>query len=92
MPKEINWDIFEEEISTTLTPEAREWVARLLHDHVSGLVTNLAMQVEIINKMKAREMPTEEEFASLKENVSNASNHLKDIEKAIRPPRPEPES
>lgn len=87
MPKEIDWGTFEDEIAEALTPQAREWVARLLHDHVSGLVTNLAMQIEIINKMMAREMPIEDEFVSLKENVSNASSHIKTIEKMIRPPR-----
>lgn len=89
MPKEINWENFEEEVSEIMSPEAREWVARLLHDHVSGLVTNLAMQVEIVRKMMARDMPIQEEMESLKENVSNASTHIKGIEKAIRPPRPE---
>lgn len=87
MPKEIQWETFEDEIAEALTPEAREWVAHLLHDHVSGLVTNLAMQVEIIHKMMSRDMPIQEELASLKENVSAASTHIKTIEKMIRPPR-----
>jgi glucose-6-phosphate-specific signal transduction histidine kinase len=87
MPKEIQWETFEDEIAEALTPEAREWVARLLHDHVSGLITNLAMQVEIISKMMSRDMPIQDEMVSLKENVSAASNHIKTIEKMIRPPR-----
>ena len=58
MPKEINFEDFEQEVGQMLTPEQREWVARLLHDHVSGLVTTISMQVEIVNKMHARGMDT----------------------------------
>jgi hypothetical protein len=59
----------------------------MLHDHVSGLVTTMAMQVEIVNKMRSRGMDLENELASLKENVSNASKHIVAIEKAMRPKR-----
>lgn len=93
MPKEINFEDFEQEVGQMLTPEQREWVARLLHDHVSGLVTTISMQVEIVNKMHARGMDTlGAELASLKENVSSASKHIVAIEKTMRPKREEPAS
>jgi signal transduction histidine kinase len=85
MPKEINFDDFEAELEDMFSPEQREWLARLLHDHVSGLVTTMSMQVEIVNKMFARNMDLGEELASLKLNVSNASKHIVAIEKAVRP-------
>ena len=85
MPKEIDFEAFEEEISQVLDPDQREWVARLLHDHVSGLVTNLAMQVEIVNRMIANDMDIMDELASLKENVSITSAHIVEIERIVRP-------
>lgn len=86
MPKELNFEQFQQELEVTFTPEQREWIAKLLHDHVSGLVTNIVLQVEIVNKMVARNMDIMAELASLKENVSNASAHIVAIEKAMRPP------
>lgn len=85
MPKELNPEEFEAEIAANLTPEAREWVARLLHDHVSGLITSLTMHVEILKKMIEREMDIEEELASLRQETSEASQHIKMIEMTIRP-------
>lgn len=89
MPKEINFDQLESELTARFSDEQREWLARLLHDHVSGLVTNLSMQIEIVNKMLARQMDLSEEIASLKANVSAASQHIVAIEKAMRPKQPE---
>jgi glucose-6-phosphate-specific signal transduction histidine kinase len=94
MPKELNFEEFEQELEEIFSPEQREWLARLLHDHVSGLVTNIAMQVEIVNKMFARNMDVEQisnEATSLKENVSSASKHIVAIEKTIRPKKPDAE-
>jgi hypothetical protein len=85
MPREIDFDAFEEEVGAHFTPPQREWIARLLHDHVSGLVTTLAMQVEIINKMVSRNMDISEELASMKVNVSAAAQHIVEIEKRIKP-------
>lgn len=86
MPKELNFEQFEADLEQNFSPEQREWLARLLHDHVSGLVTNISMQVEIVKKMVAREMDITEELESLKENVSVATQHIVTIEKTIRPP------
>ena len=88
MPKEIDWDVLEEEIAEVLDPDQRQWLARLLHDHVSGLVTNLAMQVEIVSKMIDRDMDITEEVASLKMHVSETSQHIVSIERVVRPPAP----
>jgi len=86
MPKEIDFEALEAEIGELLSYDQRQWLARLLHDHVSGLVTNLAMQIEIINKMISREMDITEELASLKQNISTASAHIVEIERVVRPP------
>jgi signal transduction histidine kinase len=85
MPKEVDFDALEEEIAEMLDYDQRQWLARLLHDHVSGLVTNLAMQIEIVNKMIERDMPIDEEMASLKENISATSAHIVEIERIVRP-------
>ncbi|NJL95132.1 MAG: hypothetical protein HC915_16140 [Anaerolineae bacterium] len=90
MPKDLDFAHFEAELAATFSPEQREWIARLLHDHVSGLVTNISMQVEIVTKMINRGMDIQEEVASLKENVKNATQHIVAIEKSMRPRRPEP--
>ena len=85
MPKELDFEAFEVELSEKFSPEQREWLARMLHDHVSGLVTNLSMQIEIVNKMIARDMDITEELASMKTNISATSQHIVQIEKAMRP-------
>ena len=85
MPKDVDFEALEEEIAEVLDPDQRRWVARLLHDHVSGLVTNLAMQVEIVNRMIANDMDYVSEMASLKENVSATSAHIVEIERLVRP-------
>jgi signal transduction histidine kinase len=89
MPKEINFDQFAQEVEAVLSPEQRDWLARLLHDHVSNLFTAMSMQVEIISKMTARQMDTTEELASLKHNMSTATQHIIAIEKAVRPSKPQ---
>lgn len=91
MPKELNFEQFEQDLEETFSPEQREWLARMLHDHVSGLITTLAMQVEIVSKMHARNMTDKigDEIASLKENFSAASKHIVAIEKTVRPKREE---
>lgn len=85
MPKDVDFEALEEEIAEMLDPDQRRWVARLLHDHVSGLVTNLAMQIEIVNRMIANDMDFVSEMASLKENVSATSAHIVEIERLVRP-------
>jgi signal transduction histidine kinase len=85
MPREVDFEALEEEIAEVLNYDQRQWLARLLHDHVSGLVTNLAMQIEIVNKMIERDMDITDELASLKENVSNTSAHIVEIERVVRP-------
>ena len=89
MPKELDLEVFEQELEQIFTPDQRMYIARLLHDHVSGLVTNLATQIEIVRKMVDRDMDYKTELASLKENVSAASKHIVGIEKAVRPKTPE---
>ena len=89
MPREYNPEQLQQEMDELLTPESREWLASLFHDHVSNLVTNLSMQIEILNKMHQREMDLEEEIASLKTNVGNAASHIVGIEKIIRAYRQE---
>lgn len=84
MPKELNFEELEAQIEANFSHDQREFIARLLHDHVSGLVTTLAMQVEIVKKMVSRNMDIAQEVDSLKENMSNASQHIVAIEKAIR--------
>ena len=78
MPRELDFEAFEHELSTAFSPEQREWLAMLLHDHVSGLISNIAIQVDIVDRMLDRDMDIREEFASLKENVRAASEHLID--------------
>jgi signal transduction histidine kinase len=85
MPKELNLEALEADLEAGFTMEQREWLARLLHDHVSGLVTTLSMQVEIVSKMHQRNMDLTDELASLKQNVSTATQHIVAIEKAVRP-------
>ena len=87
MPKELDFDRLATDLEKGFSPEQREWIARLLHDHVSGLVTNIAMQVEIVNKMMAREMDITDELASLKAHVSDATQHIVQIERVMRPHR-----
>lgn len=86
MPNELNAEKLEKEAYLALSPWQRRWVARLLHDHVSNPVTALAMQIEIIYKMIARDMDIAEELESLKENITNISARIVDVEHAIRPP------
>ena len=85
MPKDVDFEALEEEIAEVLNPDQRRWLARLLHDHVSGLVTNLAMQIEIVNRMIANDMDFAAEMASLKEHVSATSAHIVEIERIVRP-------
>jgi signal transduction histidine kinase len=85
MPRETDFEALEEEIAEVLDPEQRRWLARLLHDHVSGLVTNLAMHIEIVNKMIANDMDITEEMAALKKNISTTSAHIVEIERIVRP-------
>lgn len=85
MPKEVDFEALEEEIAEILEPDQRRWLARLLHDHVSGLVTNLAMQIEIVNKMIDNDMDITDELASLKKNISTTSAHIVEIERIVRP-------
>jgi|GEM_PF-3720129 len=89
MPKELDLDALEADFDTNFSPEQREWLAHLLHDHVSGLVATLAMQVEIVKKMLDRDMDLNDEVMSLKENMRNAAEHIKGIETVIRPKRGE---
>jgi len=89
MPKEIDFELLSDVMERGFTPQQREWLARLLHDHVSGLVTNLAMQIEIVNKMAAREMDISGELVNLKESISTTSKHIVALEKAVRPQHPE---
>jgi hypothetical protein len=87
MPKELDFEELTAELEQLMSPEQREWLAHLMHDHVSGLVSSLSMHVEIVSKMISRGMDVTEELASLKENVTNASTHIRGIERAIRPNR-----
>ncbi len=94
MPKEVDYDELEAILNQYFNDKQREWVARLMHDHVSGLVTNLAMQIEIVKKMIDRGMDMDAiagEVDDLKTNISNTSSHIVQIERAIMPPRPDPE-
>jgi hypothetical protein len=84
LPKEIDFDKFEEEIGTILSQEQREWLAMLLHDHVSGVVANLALHVELIDRMLDRDMDIRDEFTSLKEGVRVGTRHIAAIEKSVR--------
>jgi archaellum component FlaC len=84
MPREIDFEAFEHQLGEMLSREQLEWLAMLLHDHVSGLVGNIAIQTEVVNKMLERDMDIRDEFASLKENVGAASRHIVEIEKRIR--------
>ena len=84
MPRELDFEAFEHELNTAFSPEQREWLAMLLHDHVSGLISNIAIQVDIVDRMLDRDMDIGEEFASLKENVRAASEHLVAIEMSVR--------
>lgn len=86
MPKELDLNELADQFSEGFSPEQREFLARLLHDHITGLVTTLSMQVEIVSKMVARGMDITDELISLKENVSNAGSHIRGIETTIRPP------
>ncbi|MFP4322344.1 MAG: hypothetical protein ACLFTK_07815 [Anaerolineales bacterium] len=91
MPKDIDYDELEAILNQYFSDQQREWIARLMHDHISGLVTNLAMQIEIVKKMIEREMDMDaiaEEVAALKENISTTSAHIVQIEKSIKPRRP----
>lgn len=84
MPREIDFEAFEQQLGEMLSTEQLAWLAMLFHDHVSGLVGNVAIQVEVVNRMLEREMDIGDELASLKENVGAASRHVVEIEKCIR--------
>lgn len=84
MRADFDFEELERELDTIMTKEQRDWLAMLLHDHVSGLVANIGLQVEVIHRMMARDMDISEEFASLKENVRTASKHIAAIEMSVR--------
>jgi hypothetical protein len=84
MPREIDFDALEHQLGEMLSGEQLEWLAMLLHDHVSGLIGNLAIQIEVVHRMLDRDMDVREEFASLKENVGAAARHIVEIEKRVR--------
>lgn len=85
MPKELDPERFAAEIAEVLSDDQREWLARMLHDYVSGSVANIAMHVEIVKKMVDRDMAIKDEVASLKSDVSAITQQIVMIEKIVRP-------
>jgi hypothetical protein len=86
MPRKIDFAEFEQEVGTVLSAEQREWLARVLHDYVSGPVSTIVMHVELIDRMLEREADIRDEFASLKKNVGAAAKQVAAIEASLRTP------
>jgi signal transduction histidine kinase len=79
-----------EQIEAHLTPEARHWLAELLHDQVSHHITNASLQAEIV--LRAWERKPEmalDEMRDLKGKLDNASGFMVNLIRTITPPAEE---
>ena len=83
-------DDLERQIVEMLTPEARVWLADLLHDYISPPVTNASIQAEIVLRAWDR-MPEMalSEMQDLKGKLDGASQFLVTLIRTITPPAPE---
>jgi len=84
MPLEMDFAEFQQEVGAMLSPEQREWLARLLHDHVNGPISSVVMHFELIDRMMEQGMDIRDEMALLKASLRSTANHLGEIQMSIR--------
>jgi signal transduction histidine kinase len=87
MAEPLDQQVLQQQIEAHLTPDARHWLADLLHDHVSHHITNASLQAEIV--LRAWERKPEmalEEMHDLKGKLDSASSFMVDLIRAVTPP------
>lgn len=74
------------QIEAHLPPEARQWLADLLHDHLGRVITNVGLQAEIVIKAWERnpEM-AHDEMLELRKKLSGASNFVIELVRQVTP-------
>jgi len=87
MAEPLDPQALQEQIAAHLTPDARHWLAELLHDQVSHHITNASLQAEIV--LRAWEPRPEmalEEMQDLKTKLDSASSFMVNLIRAVTPP------
>jgi len=78
----------EAEIAEHLSPEARMWLADLLHDHLGGRITNLSLQAEIVLKAWDRNLEmAHTEMQDLRQKLDEVSAFLVALVRTVTPPK-----
>ncbi len=91
MAKTFDPDELRRQINEYLSPEARRWLADLLHDHLGGRVTNLSLQAEIVLKAWERRPDMAlTEMQDLKKRLDEASAFLVELVRTVTPSSEEP--
>jgi len=87
MAKELDQHDLEQQIEAHLGLDARQWLADLLHDHVSHHITNSSLQAEIVLRAweKRPEMALAE-MQDLKAKLDAASTFLVNLVRTVTPP------
>lgn len=86
MAQPLEPEELERQIAEHLSPEGRQWLADLLHDHLGGRITNLSLQAEIV--LRAWERNPEmahEEMQALKTHLDDASAFLVNLVRSVTP-------
>ncbi|MBN1967131.1 MAG: histidine kinase dimerization/phosphoacceptor domain-containing protein [Anaerolineae bacterium] len=87
MAESLTPEALRAEIEAHLSPEARRWLADLLHDHLGGRITNLSLQAEIVLRAwDAAPDMARSEMEELRERLKTASVFLVDLVRTVTPP------
>jgi glucose-6-phosphate-specific signal transduction histidine kinase len=88
MPKRpLDPEVLQQEIETYLSPEARRWLADVLHDYLGGRITNSSLQAEIVLRAwEKRPDMALSEMQALKEKLDEASAFLVEMVRRVTPP------
>ena len=84
MLTDFDYAQLENELATVLTADQRQWLAILLHDHVSGLFSTIALHTELLHRMLARDADITEEFALFRQDVRAAADHIHALQESLR--------
>ena len=90
MTEPITSEELQQQIAEHLPPEARQWLADLLHDHLGRVITNVGLQAEIV--FKAWERSPEmaySEMQAMRDKLHEASSFLVDLVRLVTPPAEE---
>ena len=87
MAKSIDPEELQEQIAEHLSPEARRWLADLLHDHLGGRITNLSLQSQIVLRAWDRNPDmAHSEMQDLKARMDEVSAFLVQLVRLVTPP------